>query len=231
MVELRSPHYGGAVDLRNPNDPRTRIVNLVPDGCHALEIGCGSGTIISYLAHAKNCRVLALEPDLTMAAETRALGVEVIQGQVEDDTVQATLAARGPYDAIIFADVLEHLRDPQGILKVVRPWLAEGGAVLVSVPNVAHWSIRLSLLFGRWDYTDGYLMDRTHLRWFTAQTLKQLLADTGYRIVDFQVRWAPLPGDRIWRRLIPCRDRIYERLAAHSPGLWGYQFVVWGEPR
>ncbi|MGE5140466.1 MAG: class I SAM-dependent methyltransferase, partial [Rudaea sp.] len=174
MARLANPHYGGSIDLSDTNDPRTRIVNLVPPSSHALEIGCGSGTIIGYLAKEKGCRALAVEPDLAMAAAARALDVEVLQGTIESASVQAQLALYSPFDVIIFADVLEHLRDPWSTLALVRPWLATGGAVLASVPNVAHWSLRLSLLLGRWEYTDGYLMDRTHLRWFTRRTLRAL---------------------------------------------------------
>lgn len=226
MAELTAPHYGGVIDLNDGNDPRTRIVNLVRAESRVLEIGCGSGTIIGHLARAKQCRALAVEPDARMADEARTQDIEVIQGSIEDRTVRELLAARAPFDAIIFADVLEHLRDPWTILRAARPWLAENGVVLASVPNVAHWSIRLALLAGRWNYTDGYLMDRTHLRWFTQKTLRQLFIETGYRVTDWQVRWAALPGDRVWRRVIPFRTRFYSTLAIRLPGLFGYQFVV-----
>ncbi|MGB8643940.1 MAG: class I SAM-dependent methyltransferase [Anaerolineae bacterium] len=229
MAELNQPHYGGVIDPNDANDPRSRIVRLVAPGSAALEIGCGSGTIISYLARAKGCRTLAVEPDPVMADETRALGVEVLQGAIDDAAMQEQLAARAPFDAIILADVLEHLRDPWAVLAAVRPWLAPGGAVLASVPNVAHWSMRLMLLRGQWNYTDGYLMDRTHLRWFTRRTLHALFTSTGYRVVDSQVRWAALPGDRLWRRVIPGRTRLYGALAALSPTLFGYQFVIRAE--
>ncbi len=223
------PHYGGVIDLSDVNDPRTRIVNQVRDASRVLEIGCGSGTISAYLAHVKRCRTLALELDHGMAGEARARGIAMLQGSVDDPAIQSALAAAAPFDAILFADVLEHLRDPWNILRVVRPWLADGGAVLASVPNVAYWSIRLALLRGGWNYTDGYLMDRTHLHWFTQRALRQLFTDTGYRVVDWQVRWAALPGDRLWRLLIPFRTRSYAALAARLPGLFGYQFVVRAE--
>ncbi len=68
------------------------------------------------------------------------------------------------------------------------------------MPNIAHWMVRLNLLRGRFDYTDGYLMDRTHLRWFTFRTAQELAAQTGYRVVDqatvFKPRFA-----RFWRTL------------------------------
>ena len=225
MDVLDNLHYGGTIDMSDINDPRTRIVNLVTPGSRVLEVGCGSGTIIGHLRRQMQCQTLAVELNAIMAAETRALGVEVIQAPIDEPQAQRTLLERRPYDAIIFADVLEHLPDPWTILAIARAWLSDGGRVIASVPNVAHWRIRLALLRGHWDYTDGYLMDRTHLRWFTQRTLRQLFTDSGYRILDFQVRWAAFPADRIWW-LIPGRTRLYAGLANHWPGLFGYQFIV-----
>lgn len=224
------PFYGGTIDLTDANDPRSRIVNLVAPHSYVLEIGCGSGTIIRYLAEAKQCRTLALEPDKTMAEVARSHGVEVVEGSIEELETQQLLRTKGPFDAIIFADVLEHLRDPWAALQCVRPWLAADGVVLASIPNVAHWSLRIQLLLGRWDYTNGYLMDRTHLRWFTKQTVMELFSSTGYQITERQIRWAPLPGDRLWKRIVPGRRHLYEALARWWPGAFGYQFVIQAKP-
>lgn len=229
MVTLTKPHYGGRIDIRDANDPRTRIVNLIPEGSQVLEVGCGSGSIASYLLHTKKCLVIAIEPDPVMAAEAHSSGVEVFQGQIEDPDIQQKIAGRAPFDVVIFADVLEHLRDPWTVLKQVHLWISENGRLLASIPNVAHWSIRLSLLFGKWEYTEGYLMDRTHLRWFTRRSLLQLFEESGYQVTEFQVRWAPFPGDRLWRRLIPGRARLYAFLANRWPGFFGYQFIVGAE--
>ena len=219
------PHYGGVIDPGDSNDPRTRIVNWVPPRNYVLEIGCGSGTIIGYLARVKACRALAVEADPVMAAEARALGVEVLQGNVASETVQAALATRGPFDVIVFADVLEHLRDPGQVLKVVREWLTPSGCVLVSLPNVAHWSVRFRLLLGRFDYTDGFLMDRTHLRFFTRASARKMFEQCGYTVEEEKVRWAPFPGDRLWRRGPPFRNALNAFLARAMPGLHGYQFL------
>ena len=230
MAMTETPFYTGRIDPNDVNDPRSRIVNLTPPASYVLEVGCGAGSIIGHLATAKGCRTLAVEPDARMAAAARAAGIEVIEGEIDDPTIQSSLAARGPFDVIIFADVLEHLVDPWQVLGVVRDWLTPGGSVLASIPNVAHWSIRLQLLRGQWNYTHGYLMDSTHLRWFTLETARQLFTSTGYRVDDLQVRWAPLPGDRLWRRLFPQRAVFYEALARRVPGLFGYQFVVQARP-
>ena len=98
----------------------------------------------------------------------------------------------------MFADVLEHLVDPWGVLRMLRPLLSPSGCVLLSVPNIAHWTARANLLLGRFDYTDGYLMDRTHLRWFTWKSARQMAAIAGYRIVEEQSVFKPRFA-RFWR--------------------------------
>ena len=86
------------------------------------------------------------------------------------------------------------------------------------------------LLVGRWEYTDGYIMDRSHLFWYTRKTIRRLFHDAGYTVTDLQDRWAPLPGDRVWRRIIPARHRLYASLARRWPGLFAYQFVIRARP-
>lgn len=225
MAALSAPHYGGTLNPADANDPRALIVNLTRESSRVLEVGCGSGTISAYLKQAKHCDVLAVEPDAAMAAEARARGIEVIQASIEEPATRATIAGRAPFDAIIFADVLEHLRDPWTVLIAARAWLARDGVALVSLPNVAHWSIRLRLLVGQFEYTEGFLMDRTHLRFFTRSSARELFAASGYRIEDEMVRWAPFLGDRLWRRVPTLRDAFNAWLARVAPGLYGYQFV------
>ena len=89
----------------------------------------------------------------------------------------------------------------------LHPLLVPGGHVLLSLPNVAHWTARLNLLRGRFDYTDGYLMDRTHLRWFTFRTAQELAEQAGYRVADQAAVFKP-------------------RFARFWPSLNGYQIVL-----
>jgi 2-polyprenyl-3-methyl-5-hydroxy-6-metoxy-1,4-benzoquinol methylase len=174
--------YGGTFDPHDRNNPRTIIGNWTPAGSRVLEVGPGSGVISRWLRAARGCHVVGVEV-VPEAAEAARDAVDfLIVGSIEDAVVAGACAARGPYDAIIFADVLEHLVDPWSILRQARGWLAPGGRVLTSFPNIAHWTARLNLVLGRFDYTDGYLMDRTHLRWFTWKTARELARGCGYRI-------------------------------------------------
>ena len=190
--------YGGEFHANERNNPRTIIAGWVPSGARVLEVGPGNGVVGAWLAAHKGCTVVGVEyvPEAAQAAAARF--AHMITGSIEDPAVQAQVRELAPYDAVIFADVLEHLVDPWGVLATLRPLLSPGGRVLLSVPNIAHWTARLNLLLGRFDYTDGYLMDRTHLRWFTWKSARQLAARSGYRVVEEQSVFKPRFA-RFWR--------------------------------
>ena len=84
---------------------------------------------------------------------------------------------------MLFVDVLEHLKSPQPVLARFKSVLAPGGRIFVSLPNVAHFTMRLALLCGRFDYRPSGILDRTHLRFFTYKTGRRLIEDAGYRVL------------------------------------------------
>ena len=183
--------YGGEFRPDERNNPRTIIAGWVPSGARVLEVGPGNGVVGAWLAAHKGCTVVGVEyvPEAAQAAAARF--AHMITCSIEDPAVQAQVRELAPYDADIFADVLEHLVDPWGVLATLRPLLSPGGRVLLSVPNIAHWTARLNLLRGRFDYTDGYLMDRTHLRWFTWKSAREMAKRSGYRVLAEQTVFKP----------------------------------------
>jgi len=131
----------------------------------------------------------------------------LIIGSIEDGSTLQEAVRYAPFDYIVFADVLEHLVDPWSVLELLRSHLMPSGNVLLSVPNVAHWSVRLNLLLGRFEYTNGYLMDRSHLRWFTRRSARAMVELAGYRVVEEAIVYKP-------------------HIARFWPGLMGYQIVL-----
>lgn len=203
--------YGGVFDSADRNNPRTLIANWVPGAANVLEVGPGDGVISRWLKHTRGCRTTAVEIAPDAATEASDAFDHLIVGSIEDAPVLAQAGQRGPFDAVIFADVLEHLVDPWQVLRKVRPLLSPSGRVLLSVPNIAHWTARLRLLFGRFEYTDGYLMDRTHLRWFTWRSARAMAHGAGYRIAAEATVYKP-------------------RFARVLPTLNGFQIVLNLEP-
>jgi 2-polyprenyl-3-methyl-5-hydroxy-6-metoxy-1,4-benzoquinol methylase len=86
------------------------------------------------------------------------------------------------FDALILSEVIEHLVDPWSVLRKIRPLMKSGARVFASSPNVSHFSVLRMLWRGDWTLEDSGLMDRTHLRWFTPRSYRELFESTGYRV-------------------------------------------------
>src|SRR5262249_1595784 len=89
------------------------------------------------------------------------------------------------FDVILLGDVLEHLRHPDRVLRRLQPLLVSSGHLVVSIPNVAHGSVRLALLLGRFDYTPSGLLDDTPLRFFPRSSRVSLFEKSGWSVEDF----------------------------------------------
>lgn len=146
-------------------------------GLRVLDVGCGYATTSARIQALGN-EVTGIDESAESATVARARLAHVIEANVLD----ADLAGE-QYDVLIFADILEHLPWPGPVLERYLRCLAPGGRVIVSVPNVALWSVRLSHLFGRWEYQDTGVLDRTHLRFYTRRTARRLISDAGLNIV------------------------------------------------
>jgi len=210
----------------NPYEASGLVASLVPEGARLLDVGCGTGGLAELLRDARSARVVGVEPDPLRAARARERGIEVHEG-VLSPSLAATL---GTFDVLLYADVLEHLVDPLGELEKVAQFLAPDGVLIVSVPNVAHWSVRVNLLRGRFNYAPMGIMDATHLRWFTSRTLLQLLKRAGFTPVQVKHSsggFLPCYQNTMLSR-IPTRLRnaAIRRLIKLAPTLFACQFVM-----
>ncbi len=155
---------------------RTEIAPLLPARIHrVLEIGCGGGATLDWLKRdrgAQHTVGVEIAPDAAQAALGHADHVICMDFEREELPVPAQR-----FDLLLCLDVLEHMVDPwRAIDRLVTTQLAPGGTLLVSVPNVRHYSVTLPLVFGgRWDYTAAGILDKTHLRFFTQHSAAQLL--------------------------------------------------------
>jgi 2-polyprenyl-3-methyl-5-hydroxy-6-metoxy-1,4-benzoquinol methylase len=158
-------------------DPRPDIQALVaPSGLRILDVGCASGALASALKERGASHVAGLELDAEAAAKARGRIDELVEGSALDSELPW---APESFDVVIFADVLEHLPDPDRALDRFVPLVAEGGRVVISVPNTRFWSVLLRLIVDRWEYTEHGVRDRTHLRIFTRKSLLRMLDDHG----------------------------------------------------
>jgi 2-polyprenyl-3-methyl-5-hydroxy-6-metoxy-1,4-benzoquinol methylase len=147
-----------------------------------LDVGCGFATTSQHIAERGN-RVTGIESSAEAVAVARGRVSDVVHADLQQlDDVKRALSGRR-FDVIIFADVLEHLAWPIGILRGYLELLNEGGSVIVSLPNVGLWSVRLNLLAGRFHYEETGVLDHTHLRFFTRRTARELIEHAGLEVV------------------------------------------------
>jgi 2-polyprenyl-3-methyl-5-hydroxy-6-metoxy-1,4-benzoquinol methylase len=139
-----------------------------------LEIGCGRGLTGKLIRERCGCRVTGVEQHPGVAAEAAHHLTRVIVGDI------ASVAVDGQYDAIVASELIEHVADADAVLRKLKTLLKPGGRIVLSVPNVGHYSIVADLLAGRWDYVPMGLLCYTHLRFFTRHTLEDWAQRLGF---------------------------------------------------
>jgi GT2 family glycosyltransferase/2-polyprenyl-3-methyl-5-hydroxy-6-metoxy-1,4-benzoquinol methylase len=219
--------YDSPLDLANANDPRTLALRLIAPGKTVLELGPATGRVTRVLSE-QGCQVVAVERDGAMAPNLEPYCSRVIVGDVERLSLEEVFGEQR-FDVILAGDFLEHLAHPLKLLQDLKRYLSEDGYIVASIPNIAHGSVRLSLLAGKFEYKDIGILDRTHLRFFTLDSILRLFADAGFAIVDVQrVRQDPFREPYI-DRLQPDKPELspeLKRLIEDDPDAATVQFVV-----
>lgn len=144
-----------------------------------LDVGCNKGYLKRLAPNNEFYGIDFSEDDLKQALDASYAAVF----QLDLNRYEEFVCDR-KFDVIIFADILEHLMYPQAVLDFfLQKYLKEGGKVIVSLPNVANATVRLDLLFGKFDYTENGILDRTHLHLYTKKSARLLLEGAGLRML------------------------------------------------
>lgn len=188
-----------------------------------LDVGSADGYLGAILK-AQGHRVVGLERDPMLAACARQHYDEFHVADIES----FDFPWREEFDCIVFADVLEHLRDPGAVLRRARPALKNRGEFIISMPNVANFTVRLSLLFGRFKYAQRGILDRTHLRFFTLASLRRLVEHSG--LIAAQTVATPIPIQLVLpslnhRAFVPLHE-LHNLAGRCRKELFAYQFVT-----
>jgi glycosyltransferase involved in cell wall biosynthesis len=215
---------------RSPLSSHRRVAQLVPAGSRVLDLGA-EGSYVDELK-AKGCNVTGLnlwEPAPEIAAAYDRFLVRDLDAQGLPGTPEV-----GSFDVVLMADVLEHLRHGRAVLSAAKDLLGDRGTVIASTGNVAHWTVRLGLLLGRFTYRDRGILDETHVHLYTRRTFRRLFEREGYRIARSKV--TPIPFELLagkgllmqgfWRAV----EYLYYGAAKVWPTLFAYQFVLVGAP-
>jgi SAM-dependent methyltransferase len=198
-------------------------VDTLPAAGKALDIGSGSGGMGEQLRSRGAKRVVAVEIDPDARAHARG---------IYDDVYESLeMVPENDFDLVLLLDVVEHTTDPLGVIRAAAGRLAPGGTLLLSVPNVAHWSVRLSLLLGYFEPTQRGILDRTHFQFFTRRRVEALFGQAlELRVVQMSASIPPyeflLPKVVGESGFYHASCQVRSALADFFPGVLGYQHLV-----
>ena len=195
---------------------RCRIFSAVPPGSKVLEIGCADGKLANILSIKKNCHVYGVEKDAAMACIAKNKCVEMLNMDIETADLPYE---KNSFDCIILGNVLEHMREPEKVLKHIKELLSDGGFLIYSVPSIVNWHSRLTIFFGKFEYAESGVFDRTHLKFYDLGSAKKLATDAGYRIVWLDVT----PSIYLFKEKL---NFLWYELAVFWKNLFADEFII-----
>jgi len=226
------------MDQTPPNDiANEHVLALIPkDARKIIEIGCSWGSIArEYKKINKNCHYIGCEivPSFAQRAKLFCDDVQIL----DLDAVEPQFfVENSDRDTWIFADVLEHLRDPWQLIGNIRRVIPKDGCIIACIPNAQHWSVIARLVTGNFRYTDQGLMDRTHIRWFTRKTIIEMFQQNGFDINDGICRYSYSPDKQMER--IGLQERICQITSLYDidfketiNDIQPFQYVLRARPR
>ena len=200
----------------------TLAIRAARPGGHLLDVGCGRGLIATEVLR-KGCRVTGIDryvPD----TQSRPEGVEFIRWDLDRREFPVNVSQ---FDQILMLDIIEHLKAPEDFMDELR--FATGGKrpeLIITTANIGFFVTRLTLLFGQFNYGKKGILDSTHTRLFTFRSLRELLRQSDYQILETRGIPAPFPkalGDNFFARFLV---RLNAALIRLNRGLFSYQIFV-----
>lgn len=194
-----------------------------PPGGLLLDLGAAGGQLGSAVRNHFD-RTVGFEYNVDCVGELHGRFDQIVIADLE-----RVKALPRNVDAIVLADVLEHLRSPTHALALVREALAPDGHVFISVPNIANITVRLGLLFGIFEYRDRGILDFTHLRFYTVRTIRREVEKAGFRIEEISGSSVPIrliAGRFTPELVLRAGERILSWMTRAWRGLFAYQVIL-----
>ncbi len=175
-----------------------KIINRIGYGKRVLDLGCATGHIGEVLRCKKRCYIVGIEANHEAATIATRHYDQLLEVDVEQ--INSLPFSQNFFDVLLCSDVLEHLKRPDLVLVKLKPYLSRKGELLTVLPNIGYFPARMKILMGRFEYDEIGHFDKTHLRFFTLKTAKQLIYSTGYRVlkVDYTGPASLLPIFPTW---------------------------------
>jgi 2-polyprenyl-3-methyl-5-hydroxy-6-metoxy-1,4-benzoquinol methylase len=212
----------------SPYSSHGLIIRKITPGSVVLDVGCGRGFLARAFAK-RGAHVVGVD-----GLPPSAIVPEVNEYHKADLEQHEKLPLTRRFDFIVLADVIEHLRNEEGILRHLRQFLKTDGRLIISTGNIAIWVYRLSLLLGRFNYGPRGILDQTHVRLYTRSTFRRALEKSGYKVTS--IEYTTLPFEIVFEStgrsvLVRLLDSLYHQFTRVWPTLFAYQFVVEAEIR
>jgi glycosyltransferase involved in cell wall biosynthesis/2-polyprenyl-3-methyl-5-hydroxy-6-metoxy-1,4-benzoquinol methylase len=192
MIEVPSSkrYSSSLIDLDNKNNGHTLAIDFIGENKRVLEVGTSTG-YVSKILNEKGNTVIGIEIDVEAAEIASQICETMITGDIENIDLDNYLEP-SYFDVILCGDILEHLKYPGKVLVNLHKYLKPDGFLVVSLPNVCHGDVLLSLMHGDFQYTKVGLLDETHLRFFGLKNIIKLFDDCGYSIIDLKTTNQPV---------------------------------------
>lgn len=206
-----------------PYEVHSIVNKKIEENSKVLDIGCAAGYFAKELQK-KNCKTWGVEMNREAAKVAEKYCEQVVVLDLEKE--KKLPFKKGMFDYILFLDVLEHVRNSQGNLHYFSQFLKPDGKIVLSIPNIAHISMRLKLLLGNFDYEKKGIMDETHVHFYTRKTLQELIQKSGLYCTEiiYSSDFGQLPYAGRLLRKIP---KVYQYLITRIiPTLLGVQFIA-----
>lgn len=222
--DLIQPEKEGIFRYHAEQSSHLKILSRIGVGKKILEIGCSTGYLTKIMKENLNCRVTAIEIDRDAASHASKYCEKLIADDAEHVDYKQCFDGEG-FDVILFGDVLEHMKYPERVLAAVKGLLAKDGYIIASIPNISHASIITELLEGKFDYSEFGLLDKTHLRFFTRESIYKLFESSGYIIDMIDVVYSPYERElKVKLQAMP--EDIVGYIYSNNKDAETYQFIV-----
>lgn len=217
--------YQYEIDLDKGGSP-SMILSRVGKNKKVLEVGSASGSQTKILTEQLGCSVTAIEVVQESADIAKQYCEQMIVGDIEQLDLNDVLGDQY-FDVVLFADVLEHLRDPASVLAKLKPYFADGGYAVAAIPNIVHASVIMEMALGHFDYRDEGLLDATHIHFFTRASVYEVFERAGFLITGFD-RLAKQPERTEFKTSLYYKDAdgVLEFIKRHNSEWNTYKFII-----
>lgn len=209
----------------NRYSSHNQILEMIASGASVLDVGCGRGVLSRHLA-LMGCEVVGVDREEEDASFARYMKSYIRR----DLEAPVLLPSEQSFDYVIAADILEHLRNRQHLLKNIADVLAPQGFLIASTGNIALFVYRLLLLIGRFDYREKGILDEDHVRLFTLSSFSSEIERAGFSIVER--RYTPIPFERVFPdrfangRCVELLTLLYQTMVRIWPKMFAYQVIL-----